>query len=97
MQVADILRENEELRQKLKEAETRMIFLQGYSVEITTCLDILKNSNNAIIDKALNKARESGIKLARAPRQETEEEIKEGAEAAELISRLPNVSPIGGR
>jgi chromosome segregation ATPase len=97
MQVGDILRENEELRQKLNEAEARVIFLQGYSVEITTCLDILKNTNNTIIDKAINRARESGLKMVLAPRQETPEEVREGIEAAEIIRGLPEVSPIRER
>lgn len=62
IQLQDLLRENEELRQKLKISEERTFFLQGYAIELTTCLDILKSSNVSIIDRAIKRAHDSGIK-----------------------------------
>ena len=90
MQLRDLMRENEQLRERLQTFEARATFLQAYSVEITTCLSNLKTSTSGIIDNALERAREAGVKVVRTPPPETPEEKAEAKEAAELIRRLPN-------
>lgn len=92
VQLKDLMRENEELRQKLAAAERRVLFLQGYSTEITTCLEILRQSNQAIIGRAVAKARECGIAVAKGEfvaQEETAEAADEAREAAAIIARLP--------
>lgn len=59
----DMMRENAELREKLKAAEARVLFLQGYSVEITANLDNI----GTLIKTTLERAQKSGIEAVRPP------------------------------
>lgn len=59
----DMMRENAELREKLKAAEARVLFLQGYSVEITANLDNI----GTLIKTTLERAQKSGIAAVKPP------------------------------
>ncbi len=59
----DMMRENAELREKLKAAEGRVLFLQGYSVELTTGLDNI----DTLIKAVLERAKKNGLAALKPP------------------------------
>jgi hypothetical protein len=93
MQVQDLFRENEHLRERLAAAETKMAFFSAYAVEMTTCVDNLKLTTNAIIDHAIERGRANGIRASEAQRlgEEALEDTGEDdqAEVERIVSSLP--------
>lgn len=61
----DLLRENEGLRERLATAESRVMFLQGYSTEIMTSLENIELTTTSLIRSALDRASKSGLARAR--------------------------------
>jgi hypothetical protein len=83
----DLANENHLLRDRLKETEERVAFLQGFSRTIITRFDVINEAVTALKKEAW----EHGIKTAKTPRVETPAEKVEAAEAASIIARLPVV------
>lgn len=91
MQLRDLFRENEELRERLASAETRAAFLNAYAVEITTCVDNLKSTTEAIIENAIERGRKNGVRAVQdlGTDEARQEEHDEREEAARVIGNLP--------
>lgn len=81
----DLANENALLRDRLKLAEDRVVYLQGFSKTIITRFDVIKESVNALEAEA----RSHGIKVVKAPHVETAEEIVENESAREIVASLP--------
>ncbi len=81
----DLANENHLLRERLNASEERVVLLQGFSRTIITRFDVIKESVNALETEA----REHGIKLMKAQRPETAEELVENEYARQLVARLP--------
>lgn len=87
----DLANENALLRDRLKIAEDRVVYLQGFSKTIITRFDVIKESVVALE----NEAREHGLRVVKAPHIETPEETAEIESAREIVASLPPRVPGG--